>query len=262
VGYYGGLNYGHGYTGTGYQGGRWDHVVFFYNRAASNARVQVVHNRLYNSRLVNYASRGQVSFNGGPAGSSARPSLTERHLQATEHAAPRDEQLRHEHQALTTPTQRANGPHGQPQVAATPRPSEYSAAGVQALRRHAVPRSRRRATSNLKRRTDRRASRRNSRSHNSRHNSRHNGPSTISTTSPRAALSLGARRVSAKSTEAKAGVVLARSRRVGATGDNLAAVSGHVGQHGGRPHTLAAEHGRPVAGGLVVVSANDCRVEA
>ena len=36
VGYYGGVNYGYGYTGAGYQGGRWDHGHFFYNRSVNN----------------------------------------------------------------------------------------------------------------------------------------------------------------------------------------------------------------------------------
>ena len=44
VGFYGGLNYGYGYTGSGYQGGRWDHGVFRYNRAASNVNTTLVHN--------------------------------------------------------------------------------------------------------------------------------------------------------------------------------------------------------------------------
>ena len=36
VGFYGGINYGFGYTGIGYQGGYWDRGVFSYNRAVNN----------------------------------------------------------------------------------------------------------------------------------------------------------------------------------------------------------------------------------
>src|SRR5579863_7072115 len=36
VGFYGGVAYGFGYTGEGYEGGRWDHGVFFYNTAVNN----------------------------------------------------------------------------------------------------------------------------------------------------------------------------------------------------------------------------------
>ena len=36
VGFYGGINYGFGYGGVGYEGGRWDHGQFFYNRTVNN----------------------------------------------------------------------------------------------------------------------------------------------------------------------------------------------------------------------------------
>jgi hypothetical protein len=36
VGYYGGVNYGFGYPGSGFIGGRWEGGHFFYNRAFSN----------------------------------------------------------------------------------------------------------------------------------------------------------------------------------------------------------------------------------
>jgi hypothetical protein len=36
VGYYGGVNYGFGYPGSGFYGGRWEGGHFFYNRAVSN----------------------------------------------------------------------------------------------------------------------------------------------------------------------------------------------------------------------------------
>jgi hypothetical protein len=36
VGWYGGINYGFGYFGHGYNGGRWDGRHFFYNRAVNN----------------------------------------------------------------------------------------------------------------------------------------------------------------------------------------------------------------------------------
>lgn len=36
VGYYGGVNYGFGYTGFGFYGGHWNHGHFFYNRAYSH----------------------------------------------------------------------------------------------------------------------------------------------------------------------------------------------------------------------------------
>ena len=36
VGFYGGVNYGFGYGGVGYEGGHWDNGQFFYNRSVTN----------------------------------------------------------------------------------------------------------------------------------------------------------------------------------------------------------------------------------
>src|SRR6202050_4894465 len=44
VGFYGGINYGFGYFGHGFEGGRWDNGHFFYNRAVTNVNVTVIHN--------------------------------------------------------------------------------------------------------------------------------------------------------------------------------------------------------------------------
>ena len=40
VGFYGGINYGYGYFGRGFEGGRWDNRYFFYNRSVSNDKLQ------------------------------------------------------------------------------------------------------------------------------------------------------------------------------------------------------------------------------
>jgi hypothetical protein len=141
VGFYGGLNYGYGYTGSGYQGGRWDHGVFRYNRAASNVNTTLVHN-VYNANVVNRSPTTRVSFSGGPSGGRAQPTAVERKVQVAQHAGPTAEQLQHEHQALTTPTQRASVSHGAPPVAATPRTSAFAAPGVEPARAGAVTRAR------------------------------------------------------------------------------------------------------------------------
>ncbi|HYW37280.1 MAG TPA: YXWGXW repeat-containing protein, partial [Terriglobales bacterium] len=39
VGFYGGINYGFGYFGEGYEGGRWDNGHFFYNRSVNNVNI-------------------------------------------------------------------------------------------------------------------------------------------------------------------------------------------------------------------------------
>jgi hypothetical protein len=44
VGFYGGINYGFGYFGLGFGGGRWDGGHFFYNRSVANVNITVIHN--------------------------------------------------------------------------------------------------------------------------------------------------------------------------------------------------------------------------
>jgi hypothetical protein len=44
VGYYGGVNYGHGYFGAGYSGGHWAGARFAYNTAVSNVNTRFVQN--------------------------------------------------------------------------------------------------------------------------------------------------------------------------------------------------------------------------
>jgi WXXGXW repeat (2 copies) len=133
VGFYGGLNYGHGYSGSGYHGGRWDHGAFRYNRAVSNVDTRIVRN-VYNARPVGTPGPAGVSFNGGKSGATARPTVADRRFQAARHAGPSAEQIQHERGAMTTPTQRASGPLGVPQVAATPRPSAFGLPGVEHVR--------------------------------------------------------------------------------------------------------------------------------
>src|SRR5215470_18285464 len=36
IGFYGGINYGFGYVGAGYEGGYWNNGAFFYNRSVNN----------------------------------------------------------------------------------------------------------------------------------------------------------------------------------------------------------------------------------
>src|SRR5467141_3661875 len=66
VGFYGGINYGFGYVGSGYYGGRWDRGHFAYNRSVNNVNVTIIHNT-YNTRVVNRTTT-RVSYNGGNGG--------------------------------------------------------------------------------------------------------------------------------------------------------------------------------------------------
>lgn len=76
VGFYGGINYGFGYTGRGYYGAYWNRGHLNYNRAVTNVNVNIVHN------TYNYAAPrttvGRVSYNGGRGGITLRPTPQER----------------------------------------------------------------------------------------------------------------------------------------------------------------------------------------
>jgi len=61
VGYYGGINYGFGYTGAGFVGGRWVGNSFAYNRAVSNVNTRAIHNT-YNETVVNHVTSSRVSL--------------------------------------------------------------------------------------------------------------------------------------------------------------------------------------------------------
>ncbi len=87
VGYYGGINYGFGYGGVGFSGGRWVGEAFAYNRAVSNVNASVVRNT-YHESVAASANLNRVSYNGGAGGTRAAPTAEERAAAAEPHIAP------------------------------------------------------------------------------------------------------------------------------------------------------------------------------
>src|SRR5580692_9472006 len=93
VGFYGGINYGFGYGGVGFVGGRWDHGAFAYNTAVSNVNVTVVHNTYVDKTvIVNNTTVNRVSYNGGPGGIERQPNADERMAESEHHAPMTSEQ--------------------------------------------------------------------------------------------------------------------------------------------------------------------------
>jgi hypothetical protein len=131
VGFYGGVDYGFGYNGVGFYGGRWDHGHFAYNAAAWNVGGVHVANSYREDVPRNEAAR-RVSFNGGNGGIASRPTAEqeraahERHVQATAL------QTRQEGDARNDPRLRASENHGTPPVAATARPGDFKSHPVAA----------------------------------------------------------------------------------------------------------------------------------
>jgi hypothetical protein len=78
VGFYGGINYGHGYWGDGYWGGRWEGNAFRYNTAVTRVNTTVVHNTYVDRTVVNKeVNRSHTSFN-GPNGVKAEASAEQK----------------------------------------------------------------------------------------------------------------------------------------------------------------------------------------
>ncbi|WP_142686667.1 YXWGXW repeat-containing protein [Chitinophaga polysaccharea] len=89
IGFYGGINYGYGYSGSGYVGGRWSGGRFQYNSAVNNVNTTIVHNTYINNNVINNTRvTNRSSFNGA-GGVNARPNqqellaMHEHHQQAT-----------------------------------------------------------------------------------------------------------------------------------------------------------------------------------
>ncbi len=125
VGFYGGINYGFGYFGVGFVGGRWENDHFYYNRSVTNVNVVNIHN-VYNENV--HVTENRVSYNGGPGGIAARPRPEEEAAARDRHLPPVSAQTQHYQQARSNPELRAASNHGKPPVAATDRPNDFRAA--------------------------------------------------------------------------------------------------------------------------------------
>jgi hypothetical protein len=133
VGFYGGISYGFGYFGHGFEGGRWDNGHFLYNRAVANVDVNIIHNT-YNTTVVNNTTVNRVSFNGGKGGVNARPTSQEQAVAQQRHIPPVAAQTQHVQAARSNPELRASANHGKPPIAATAKPGAYSGQGVVAAK--------------------------------------------------------------------------------------------------------------------------------
>lgn len=119
IGYYGGINYGFGYVGSGYQGGYWNGDQFAYNRTVNNVNTTVVRN-VYNYRVVNN-NVTRVSYN-GPGGVQARPRPAEIAALHEQHTPPMTAQVQQVKAAQSNRANFAAVNHGRPQTVAVAQP--------------------------------------------------------------------------------------------------------------------------------------------
>jgi hypothetical protein len=135
VGYYGGVDYGYGYSGRGYQGGRWQGSHFVYNRAANNfGSVHVANSYTRNVSAIN---NSHVSYAGGTGGLRTMPTAAERRVAQEHHVPMTSEQTSHVSAAAKLPDLAAKNNGGHPAIAATARPAQFEGTGVV----HAAPAS-------------------------------------------------------------------------------------------------------------------------
>jgi hypothetical protein len=128
VGYYGGIDYGFGYFGVGYSGGRWVGNAFAYNRAVSNLGGRPF--RSVYSEAIRSGSHSRLSFN-GPGGTPAIPTAQERARIAEAHLSPTLQQrhdlveARHTAPGQSFSGRTAQSPAGLNRPAYTPLPRPY-----------------------------------------------------------------------------------------------------------------------------------------
>jgi len=124
VGFYGGIDYGYGYGGVGYEGGRWDRGAFRYNTSVTHVDVNVIHNTY--EQPVTRVEPGRVAYNGGTGGIQRQPTAGEEAAAGKRRVGPTSEQSQHDQAARSNPTQHFASNHGQPGVAATGRAGDFS----------------------------------------------------------------------------------------------------------------------------------------
>jgi hypothetical protein len=126
VGFYGGVSYGYGYGGVGFEGGYWRGGVYSYNRSVMNVGVGVSIN-VY-SKVVVGGGHSQTSFNGGKDGIRAEPSAQERAYANEHHIGATQQQREHHEHAAKDPGQKFGTNHGKPAAAATSKAGDFSSA--------------------------------------------------------------------------------------------------------------------------------------
>lgn len=134
VGYYGEIEYGFGYPGTGYQGGRWSHGTFYYNRSFNNLGSVGIANAYGHA-----SGRGDDSSRAGddeappvdaaPRSQKENRSINPRHIDAT------FEQRRHFELAAMDRSLYSKQNGGAPAVAATPHAGVLAGDGITSSRR-------------------------------------------------------------------------------------------------------------------------------
>ncbi len=127
IGFYGGINYGFGYGGVGYEGGYWRDGEFAYNRSVNNINIINIHNVYNQTVVVNNVNYNHVSYNGGNGGVPSQASAQEQAALRDRHIQPTSVQVQHRDFAAQNRQQLASVNHGRPAVTAAPTPAAFRA---------------------------------------------------------------------------------------------------------------------------------------
>ena len=133
VGFYGGINYGYGYGGSGYQGGYWRNNEFNYNRSVNNVNARSFHNT-YEKGVTNGRAGNHVSYNGGHGGTTARATTSEQAAAREPHTAETAAQTGHQTAASENHSQLQSVNHGRPPITATSKSGELTGKSVVATK--------------------------------------------------------------------------------------------------------------------------------
>ena len=130
VGFYGGINYGFGYTGVGFAGGFWRGGVYNYNRSVTNINTTVIHNTYNTTVINNNTTVNRTSFNGGTGGTTAQPNAQERAAEREQHTPMTAAQTQHVQEAGKNRALLASANGGHPAIAATQKPGVFHGPGA------------------------------------------------------------------------------------------------------------------------------------
>lgn len=130
VGFYGGIAYGFGYTGVGFQGGYWASGKFFYNRSVTNLGSVNITNVYDKTVIVKSTTVNRVSYNGGTGGIAARPTPEELAADKDPHTPPTRLQTEHMRAASKNSALFITANHGKPAIAATAHAGDFKGPGV------------------------------------------------------------------------------------------------------------------------------------
>jgi len=122
IGYYGGINYGFGYVGIGYQGGYWNGDHFWYNSAVNRippGRFTNVYNRRVTVVNNTYINNSRVSYVGGNGGLRRAPSQRELAAVREQRVPPMQSQIQHREAAMQNRSQFFQQNRGRPQQVVT-----------------------------------------------------------------------------------------------------------------------------------------------